>query len=529
MQTLNQWELAGKIAFIQENKRQSATLFWQRNDEKETEKLNLSTVFGINILQLTREQQEFTLDVDDNEYKTKDLTETGLLIDNCFKEWNNDEWFDSEDGPGLVVGEYAQFDGRCGYGSLSQANEDRSFVDLGPRKDRRSTGDVDVEENVLSFYGMVNIDTELFGLPVTGNVGVRVVKTEIESHGYLNEYQIDSVIDDSGEVPVTEYSLVPVQDEEGNNVLTEQWQTNDNTEVLPSANITFHYSDTFLIRTAAYRAMSRPQLLNMSAGRTIDVNTEDDITDPNDLIRSVNGGNPYMTPLMSNNLDFSFEWYPSMDTAISLALYGKQFAANFRSITIQETMTIDGQPIEVDLQTNTYTDEDAYLRGFEVSAQHHFTDLPAPFNGMGMKGSYNYANSSFKNHDGTFGNSYDEEGNLVNEGFPNIGPANVFGFSKNVFSGSVYWEGEQFSFRLLYKTRSKYYQPNSGSKANRYVEPFEYLDFNAKYKISKNTSISLKALNVLDEAQYMTRGVDKTPTLISSSGPKYFLSVKHNF
>ncbi len=94
------------------------------------------------------------------------------------------------------------------------------------------------------------------------------------------------------------------------------------------------------------------------------------------------------------------------------------------------------------------------------------------------------------------------------------------------FFSSIYWEGDDVSFRVLYKTRSKYYQPNSGAAANRYVEPFEYLDFNAKYKFSKNTSISFKALNVLDEAQYMTRSIDKTPTLISSTGPKYFLSLK---
>lgn len=85
MQTLNQWELSGKIAFIQENERQSATLFWQRDDEKQTEKLNLSTVFGINILQLNRKQEEFTLDVDNNEYKTRDLDQliyslTGLNL-----------------------------------------------------------------------------------------------------------------------------------------------------------------------------------------------------------------------------------------------------------------------------------------------------------------------------------------------------------------------------------------------------------------------------------------------------------------
>ncbi|WP_448248616.1 TonB-dependent receptor [Thalassotalea agariperforans] len=463
------------------------------------------------------------------EYKTKDATEVGLLIENCFVEWNNPEWLSSESGAGLQGGQFAQFDAKCGYGSLSQANEDRSFVDLGPRKDRRSTGDVNVEEDTLAIYGMANFESQLFGLPVSGNFGVRIIRTDVESLGYLNEYKINSTVDPTDSDLIT-YELDIVQDAEGNNVLTTNIQKHDVTTVLPSANITFHYSEEFLIRTAAYRAMSRPQLLDMSAGRVIkQSDTSEEITDPNELISEVSGGNPYLEPLMSNNFDVSFEWYPSLDTAVSLAFYGKQFEANFKSIVEQEDLVIDGQSISVDLVTNTYTDDPAYLRGFELAAQHHFTDLPAPFDGLGMKASYNYANSSFKNEDGRFGNMYDANGDLEIPAFENVAAANLFGFSKNVFSGSIYWEGDDVSFRVLYKTRSKYYQPNSGAAANRYVEPFEYLDFNAKYKFSKNTSISFKALNVLDEAQYMTRSIDKTPTLISSTGPKYFLSLKHKF
>ena len=462
-----------------------------------------------------------------SEYKTKDATEVGLLIENCFVEWNNPEWLSSESGEGLQGGQFAQFDGKCGYGSLSQANEDRSFTDLGPRKDRRSTGDVNVEEDTLALYGMANFESELFGLPVTGNFGVRVIRTEVESLGYLNEYKITESVDPTDSDIVT-YELNIVQDADNNNILTTNIQKHDVTSVLPSANITFHYSEEFLIRTAAYRAMSRPQLLDMSAGRVIkESDTSEEITNPNELISEVSGGNPYLEPLMSNNLDVSFEWYPSLDTAVSVAFYGKQFEANFRSIIEQEDLVIDGQTIAVNL--STYTDESAYLRGVEFAVQHHFADLPAPFNGLGMKGSYNYASSSFENEDGRFGDVYDENGDLELAGFDNIPAANLFGFSKNVFSGSVYWEGDDVSFRVLYKTRSKYFQPNSGAAANRYVEPFEYLDFNAKYKFNKNTSISFKALNVLDEAQYMTRSNDNTPTLISSTGPKYFLSLKHKF
>jgi outer membrane lipoprotein LolB len=82
---LNSWTIAGKIAFINSQKRQSATLYWQKNEVEKTESLNLSTLFGIKVLELTQQQDNFTLEVDDNIYNTQDLdhliyTLTGLNL-----------------------------------------------------------------------------------------------------------------------------------------------------------------------------------------------------------------------------------------------------------------------------------------------------------------------------------------------------------------------------------------------------------------------------------------------------------------
>ncbi len=47
---------------------------------------------------------------------------------------------------------------------------------------------------------MANFASELFGLPVSGNFGVRIIRTDVESLGYLNEYKINPTVDptDSG-------------------------------------------------------------------------------------------------------------------------------------------------------------------------------------------------------------------------------------------------------------------------------------------------------------------------------------------
>lgn len=436
------------------------------------------------------------------------------VLDSCFIGWNNSDWLGGEGGSGFEGGEFAQLDGRCGVGILSQYTSDGSFADYGKLPDRRSPGDDVIKESVTAAYVMANLSGVLFDKDVTGNVGVRVVRTNIESTGYSTDYAITEanglysldVIPGSVAVFATDHT---------------------STEALPSANITFYLQDDVLLRGALYRSMSRPNLQDMGAGRNYE--TDDDVTDIASLITGATGDNPYMDPLMADNGDVSLEWYPNDDTALSLTYYYKEFEANFRSVLLQEDVVIDGVPFTVDLDTNTYTDEPATIQGIEITAQHNFSYLPSPFDGFGTKISYNYSDSDFENQDGTFGDVYDANGVLTQEGLPFVEPANLFGYSENVFSGSIYWKGDAWDFRVLYKARSKYFQPNSGAESNRYVEAYEYVDATVSYEVMDNVDLVLQATNILDEAQYMTRGTEKTPTLVSSSGPKYQFGVKVTF
>jgi outer membrane lipoprotein LolB len=82
---LNNWTIAGKIAFINSEKRQSATLHWQQNAIDKTESLNLSTLFGIKVLELTRQHDKVTLEVDGQHHQTENLDQliydlTGLNL-----------------------------------------------------------------------------------------------------------------------------------------------------------------------------------------------------------------------------------------------------------------------------------------------------------------------------------------------------------------------------------------------------------------------------------------------------------------
>ena len=82
---ITQWQINGKIAFIEHNKRESATLNWQVNEKNNSQELNLTSYLGINVLQLTSKQGQHKLKLDGKRYQGTDLTAlifslTGLTL-----------------------------------------------------------------------------------------------------------------------------------------------------------------------------------------------------------------------------------------------------------------------------------------------------------------------------------------------------------------------------------------------------------------------------------------------------------------
>lgn len=82
---LQHWKIKGKIAFIEKDARNSATLLWQVNESQQSQQLNLTSYLGINVLQLTSEKSVHTLKTDGEVYQGNNLQDlirsiTGLTL-----------------------------------------------------------------------------------------------------------------------------------------------------------------------------------------------------------------------------------------------------------------------------------------------------------------------------------------------------------------------------------------------------------------------------------------------------------------
>ncbi|GAA6171050.1 hypothetical protein NBRC116592_07200 [Colwellia sp. KU-HH00111] len=450
--------------------------------------------------------------------------------------------FMDNSGGAADAGNFVTFDSTCLIGAylgqvgfLTEAgnNPNIGFYDIGEDPNKESGQVKDVKEDVTAVYVMANIDSELAGIPVTGNVGVRYVQTKTSSKSwgekpiltqrYVQEDNLDTDEDET-------QNLEWIYSSETAQVFLDD----DYSELLPSLNLTFQLNDEWYLRAAAYRSMSRFSMSAMSAGQTItDCNSADTSEDNNcgayddALVGGVAQGN-MMRPFTASNYDLSLEWYPSQDAAITLGTYWKNFTGGTSRVTDYRVPTVtvvsvDGSVTEeqyshaIPYATNQVVNDETTIKGFELTFQKHFTELPGILSGIGIKGAWNHAVSDFISEEpANWGISPD---------------ANLFGFSKNIASGSIYWEGDNLSMRLMYKYRSRYFQPNNlpfPHKSNRWVEDSDYLDAAVKYKVSKNVSVSLKALNLLEEAQVMTRGPG-TVSDYSYSGRKLFLGIKAKF
>jgi len=477
-------------------------------------------------------------DNDDNSWNTNNPEKNTALINGIINDCDsghvNNNHFSEENGAGGDATGYATYDHKCFIGQILGQLPDATstdFYDIGERTDSRSGDDRDVTETITAAYVMANIDTEMFDLPLYGNVGVRAVRTETHSDGWGDKVYITTLPQPGGYdlyaaasnyVPGTDPSLADVE------AVT---LDSDYIEFLPSLNLTWQVTDEFYVRTAAYRSMSRFQMNAMSAG--VSYTTCEDDTDEicdtdlntylSQVIRSGDANGNHLDPYTAINYDLSLEYYPSSDAALTAAFYHKTFTGGYETAVEYRDIVVDLDGVDTIYPNVAHivkqTSEDtSVIQGVEITGQIHFVDLPEPFDGLGSKFAWNRADSDFVTEE------------IASPGI--VPDANLFGFSKDVASASVYWEGDNTTVRLMWKYRSKYFQPNGlpfPDRSHRYVQAADYIDMSAKYKINSSVSIFLKGSNLTNTAQVYTRGNDTTIADYSRSGAKWELGVKAKF
>lgn len=388
-----------------------------------------------------------------------------------------------------------------------------------PNLVERNSRTIDVEEVTTAFYVMSDYETRLGGLPVTGNVGARIVRTEVEATGYRPDL---TVTETNGVFTIAEGSLVPVVED------------HDYTEILPSATAIVDLADDKLVRLGVFKALSRPDPADMGFGRSVNVIGDDeDATSIDGLIENISAdGNPSLDPLISWNFDAGFEWYPNEDTLFAVSGYYKSFQGGFRNVIQNETYELNGQDVVFPVSVQQTSDDKSDLYGFEFTGTHRFSYLPGLLSGLGAKLSYNYVDSNFEFEDSRYGDAstVQLDGTVVETNIGIIAPGNLPGLSEHTLSAQVYYQIGDLDMQVNYKYRDDYFQPfvSDGTRL-RYIGDVGVWEARASYYLNDNFRLTVEGINLFGAPKEQYAFVRDDLYEVNDYGPRIFFGIRGRF
>lgn len=411
---------------------------------------------------------------------------------------------------GNTVDSWATFDSRCLFQAFT------GVADTGLPSDVQDPANNDVTEKTQAAYLMAEFSSQAFGLPVTGNFGVRWVHTHDSSVGLRSDLAVVNNPDGS-------IQLVPTGGFTAQNISA------SNNVFLPSVNASFALNEDTQLRLGLYRAMSRPDPDYLGAGRTITLADGTSFTNVADAIKNITAtGNPRAKPLLSWNADLSLEWYPDPTSLLSAAVYFKRFNGATISTVINEPFVIDGSTVSVPVVQPTTSSQKSDLAGLELNASHRFSSLPAPFDGLGVKVGYNYNWSNYKTEDLLLGAQVDPSTGQTTPGI--VSPLGMYGLSRNVLSTSLYYTFGPVDLQTIYNYRSAYFQQFVGDPhQNRVIQGNGTLSFRASWRVNKHLSFSLQGSNLTNEKKVAYMPIEGSFQEYDSYGRQYYVSARYRF
>ncbi|ADL01391.1 TonB-dependent receptor [Brevundimonas subvibrioides] len=364
---------------------------------------------------------------------------------------------------------------------------DAFFGDINPTTsdfDRRSSWVVD--EKTTAGYANVDFDTALFGRALTGNLGVRVIKTETTS----SSTRVDQGAQTGGAVVLTPVSF-----------------TNEFTDTLPTLNLNWQIAEGQQIRLAASKGISRPPLDDLNAGFGVFV-----FGAPQAF-----GGNPELEPFRANQFDLTYERYFGPDTAFTISGFYKDLETYIVPQITEIIVDVNGTPTAGTFR-QPVNGTGGYIQGFEVLYQQAFTFLPAPFDGLGVYANYSYTDSDIS----------------VAENDNAIGNIPLPGLSEHVGNLSFYYYKNGFEARIAGRYRSEFATELGDTDRILFNEAETVVDFQTSYTFPDNSSLSgvellFQANNLTDEPFETYYGDTARQGRYETFGRRFFLGATYRF
>lgn len=381
----------------------------------------------------------------------------------------------------------------------------------------------DQEERTYSAYVNLKFGSDDAAVPFDGNLGVRVVRTENTAHGFLtvNAFTIPT------ELPPGHTADEYVGFAGFAEPIDEETQY---TDVLPSLNLRFKFTETLQARFAIAKALSRPDFSQLQAFTTLGSGI--DTTSGVQNYTGSGNGNPKLEPTRSNQVDATLEWYFAPTGSLTAAVFYKDLS----DVIVNQLYTVPVTDTSGGTQTFAVTGPingaDGTIKGFELAYQQYYDLLPGFLKGFGVQANYTYVDSERELHDPVTlpycesSNSVTANLNLNFNGCDTdgrtFGDLPLQGLSKHAYNFNLLYDRGPISGRLGYSWREAYLMgvnvngtnggnglntnPDSANYGQRnisyglptYADDYGQLDGSVFYKINDNFTVGLEGQNLTD-------------------------------
>lgn len=337
-------------------------------------------------------------------------------------------------------------------------------------------------EKTTAAYASLKFGGEVDGHVLDGNVGVRVVKTQVDGQSYI--YMAAPTTAQPCTANCDVYNDVFAFASGG--FLQNYSGSNEYTNTLPSLNVRLKWNDQLQFRFAASKGIVRPDLAWLSPYTSLGAGlTLSDTGVLTDYTLTGTGGNPNLKPIEANQYDLTAEWYFAPTGSFTVDLFKKDLSNYIYNGTQTETYTNNGVTLDFAVARRFNGTVDGKVDGFEVAYQQFYDFLPAPFNGLGMQANYTHIDSSGGRNSGSV------DGSALNA-LP------LEGMSPDSYNVALMYEKYGISARLAYNWRSKYLYTTSAANVNRplWADDYGQLDGSVFYTINPNYKIGVQAVNL---------------------------------
>ena len=343
-----------------------------------------------------------------------------------------------------------------------------------PTLETSTTFDTEVE--TLAAYLQVDLDTQVGPWPLTGNFGVRVVDTQTNVVGLLQDFDI---VERAGGPSAGGFNEVVFT-----GTTSDFPVSHDYLNFLPSLNLKLDITDEVVGRFSYGRTITRPEFEALAPALSV--------TNPSNFFASA--GNPTLDPFVSDNLDFSLEWYFDQGSALTVAVFHKEISDFIvdgigTNIDVSNIGFVDAggmrtQGVTLASVERQQNDGEASLSGVEIGYTQFYDFLPAPWNGLGAQANLTLVDSDLEN--------------------ASTGVQQAFlGVSDVSYNLAGFYENGPFEARLAYTWRDSFLNDEATPLGftERYTDEYGQLDFSASFDLNDNISFFLDGVNLTDEIE----------------------------